>query len=94
MLRVYEPDQLMAVIDAVAAFPFMGDYGKRFTDPAPGRTRRDSVELIFRDEKHVEDLLALGAANELTMTDGSYLDRLVAEVDDLRGLLKTAMTRW
>lgn len=54
------PEQLREVIDACAAMPFMGEYGERFCCAGKGRKRKDELTLIFRDERHVEDLLELG----------------------------------
>lgn len=63
MLKMYSQEQLLSVIDAVAARPYMG-YGQRFCCPGEGRQRRDDIELIFRDESHVEQLLAVAADEE------------------------------
>ncbi len=58
-LADFTPDQLKATIDAVAAWPFQGKFGVRFCCDGPDRKRKDELELIFRDERHIEDLLKL-----------------------------------
>lgn len=59
-LANFKPEQLRAAIDAAADYPFMGEFGQRFDEPGKGRKRRDEIELLLRDERHVEDLIALG----------------------------------
>ena len=54
----YTDEQLKACVDVVAARPFM-QYDRRYAAPGPGRVRRDDVTLMFRDERHVEELLAM-----------------------------------
>lgn len=58
-LADFTPDELKRAIDAAAERPWMGGFGERFCEAGPGRKRRDELELLFRDERHVEDLLAL-----------------------------------
>lgn len=58
MLRHYDAEQLKACVDVVAARPFM-QYDRRYASPGPGRVRRDDITLMFRDERHVEELLAM-----------------------------------
>lgn len=55
----YELAQLKAVCDAAVRYPFE-QYGRRFSEMAPGRVRRDDLVLLFRDEARVEKMLALG----------------------------------
>lgn len=54
----YSADELKQCIDRVAERPFL-HYGRRYCEPGPGRVRRDDLTLLFRDEAHVEQLLAL-----------------------------------
>lgn len=58
MLQHYTLDELKTCVDVVAARPFM-QYDRRYPAPGPGRVRRDDITLMFRDERHVEELLAL-----------------------------------
>lgn len=59
-LADFTPEQLREAIDACAAMPFMGDFGVRHCEPGKGRKRKDELTLIFRDERHVEELIELG----------------------------------
>ena len=63
MLKLYDVYQLKRAIDALAAFPF-ARYDLRFCEAGPGRVRRDELEVAFRDERHVEALLALADGDE------------------------------
>lgn len=62
-LADFEPEQLRRAIDGVAEFPFMGRFGERFCEDGPDRKRKDDLELIFRDERHVEDAMRLAAGD-------------------------------
>jgi hypothetical protein len=59
-LADFEVGELREAIDACAAYPFMGRFGVRYCEPGPDRKRRDELTLIFRDERHVEELVGLG----------------------------------
>jgi hypothetical protein len=75
----YTPEQLRFVIDVAAEQPWMGDYGQRFTEPGDGRKRRDELTLLFRDEKHVEDLIRLGTGANTLREYRRFVHRLVQE---------------
>lgn len=63
MLKLYDVYQLKRAIDALAAFPW-AQYDRRYCEAGPGRVRRDELEVAFRDERHVEALLALSDGDE------------------------------
>lgn len=50
--------QLRAVIDVAADLPYE-QYGLRYSDPGPGRVRRDDLSYLLRDEERIEKLLEL-----------------------------------
>jgi hypothetical protein len=55
----FEADRLKRAIDGVVAFPFEGDYGERFTEPGPGRKRKDDIVNAMRDEELTERRIRL-----------------------------------
>lgn len=75
----YTPQQLRFAIDVAAEQPWMGDYGQRFTEASDGRKRRDELTLLFRDEKHVEDLIRLGTGADTLREYRRFVHRLVQE---------------
>lgn len=78
MLAIYTEEQLLAAIDNAAARPWMGAFGERFCCPGPGRKLRDELEMLFRDERHVDELLVL-RADEDHLAYRRWLRDLLAE---------------
>lgn len=60
----YTPDQLKRAIDGVAAFPYEGEYGKRYAEKAKGRKQKDDLALhIMCDEVQVDKRIRLAEAD-------------------------------
>lgn len=60
----FSTDQLKRAIDGVAAFPYEGDYGKRYAENDKGRKRKDELILhVMRDEQQVEARIRLAAGD-------------------------------
>jgi hypothetical protein len=82
----YTPEQLDAVIDIAADLPFE-QYGRRFADDAPGRTRRDDLTFLFADETRVERLLELAACDNDARAYARFVKQACEELPEVRSAL-------
>jgi hypothetical protein len=59
LLKDYSRERIMCMIVGMGAYRFE-QYGRRFAEEAPGRTRRDEPEYLAAKAKRQDDLALLG----------------------------------